>query len=358
MCQTLPVPDERVRSALEHWGPRFTVNGVDPSDFKAVTGSLESWSEWCAAWSRAAEEHEALGVAALGSGRERSAGIHFAQASVYYHFAKFVFVEDLEQMRAAHLHAVECLNLALPYLDPPGRRLEIPFDGAHLVGVLRVPPGASSHPVVLMIPGLDSTKEEFRTTEQLFLDRGLATFSVDGPGQGEAEYDLPARPDWEAPGSAILDALEQVPELDGSRIGVWGVSLGGYYGARMTASEPRVRACVSQAGPFNWGECWGMLPSLSREAFRVRTRSGSEEAARQLALSFSLEGHAGRIEVPLQIVFGKQDRLIPWQHAERLAREAKGPVELLMFEDGNHVCTNIPYRHRYRSADWMAEQLR
>ena len=43
---------------------------------------------------------------------------------------------------------------------------------------------------MIMIPGLDSAKEELRSTEELFLERGIATFSVDGPGQGEAEYDL------------------------------------------------------------------------------------------------------------------------------------------------------------------------
>lgn len=358
MCKTLPVPDERIRSALEHWGPRFTVNGVDPSDFKAVTGALESWSDWCQAWCRAAAEHAALGEAAEAAGRNRSAGSHYSQASVYYHFAKFVFVEDLEQMRAAHQLAVKWLNRALPYLEPPGRRIEIPFENAQMVGVLRVPAGQGRHPVVVMIPGLDSTKEEFRTTEQLFLDRGVATFSVDGPGQGEAEYDLPARPDWEVPGAVILDALEQIPELDAARMAVWGVSLGGYYGPRVAAVDPRVRCCVAQAGPYNWGACWDILPQLSREAFRVRTRSNSDAEAQQLALTFSLEGFAERIKVPLQIVFGKRDRLIPWQQAERLAKETGGPLEMLMFEDGNHVCTNIPYRHRYRTADWVAEQLR
>lgn len=351
------MPDERVRSALEHWGPRFTVNGVDPSDFRRVTGGLESWSEWCAAWSDAAKEHVALGEAAVAAGRPRSAGVHYTQASVYYHFAKFVFVEDLEQMRAAHRRSVACLNLALPYLDPPGRRVDVPFENSKMVGILRVPSGPAPHPVVTMIPGLDSTKEEFRSTEKLFLERGLATFSVDGPGQGECEYELAARADWEVPGAAFLDALEGIPEVDSSRMGLWGVSLGGYYSCRVAASDARVKAVVAQAGPYNWGSCWDMLPELSREAFRVRTRSASADDARQLALTFSLEGHASRIRIPLQIIFGKRDRLIPWQHAERLAAEAAGPVELLMFEDGNHVCTNIPYRHRFRSADWMAEQL-
>ncbi len=72
-------------------------------------------------------------------GDTRSAGAHLSQAAVYYHFAKFLFVDDLDQMRTAHMAAVRCLDDALPYLDPPGQRIEIPFEGSHLVGILRQP---------------------------------------------------------------------------------------------------------------------------------------------------------------------------------------------------------------------------
>ena len=116
--------------------------------------------------------------------------------------------------------------------------------GSRLVGVLRQPPGAGPHPVMIMIPGLDSAKEELRSTEELFLARGVATFSVDGPGQGEAEYDLAIRGDWEVPGAAIIDQLSTEPGLDAARIGVWGVSLGGYYaptGGQRRRPGPRLR---------------------------------------------------------------------------------------------------------------------
>src|SRR6187551_843935 len=244
--------DEKLASAISHWGPRFTTNGITVADVERVTGGLERWSDWCAAWSAVAAEHEALGRTAEADGRTRSAGEHLAMASTYFHFAKFVFVEDYEQMRTAHHNAVRCLNDALPYLDPPGRRVEVPFDGATMVGILRVPAGDGPHPAVLMIPGLDSTKEEVRSTEKSFLDRGLATFSVDGPGQGEAEYDLPIRGDWSAPGLAFLDALAAQPGIDPERIGVWGVSLGGYYAPRLASGVEQVRACVALAGPFNF----------------------------------------------------------------------------------------------------------
>ena len=55
---------------------------------------------------------------------------------------------------------------------------------------------------------------------------------------------------------------------------------------------------------------------------------------------------ASDIVAPLLIVFGRQDRLIPWQHAVRLRDAVAGPVELLMLEDGNHGCANVAARHR------------
>ncbi|MEP7026220.1 MAG: alpha/beta hydrolase, partial [Actinomycetota bacterium] len=197
--------DSRVTAAIDNWGARFTANGVDPADFARVTAAIDRWDDWCAQWSRAAAQHEALGRAALDEGRGISGGQHLAQASVYYHFAKFLFVHDLAQLWEAHRHATACLTDALPFLSPPGERVEIPFGGGVLAGILRRPPGVWPAPAVVLIPGLDSAKEEFRNTEQLFLDRGLATFSVDGPGQGVAEYDLAIRPDWEVPGAVILD---------------------------------------------------------------------------------------------------------------------------------------------------------
>lgn len=349
--------DSRVAMAISHWAPRFTTNGVTAGDFERITGSLESWDDWCRAWSAVAAEHEKLGRDALAAGRQMSAGAHLAQAAVYYHFAKFLFVNDPDQMRTAHMAAVTCLNDALPYLSPPGRRTEIPFDGSHMLGVLRLPPGEGPHPAVIMIPGLDSTKEELRSTEDLFLQRGVATFSVDGPGQGEAEYDLAIRADWEVPGAAIIDHLEREPSIDATRIAVWGVSLGGYYAPRVATGDDRVRACVALAGPFTFGENWESLPVLTREAFRVRSKSPDSGTARARAAELTLAGRAQRIRCPLLAVTGKLDRLIPWQHAERLVKEAGGAADLLLLEKGNHGCANLAPYHRYQTADWVAEKL-
>lgn len=78
--------------------------------------------------------HEALGRAALAAGHGLSADEHLTRAGVYYHFAKFVFVNDPAQMRAAHRKAIECRTLALPHLRPPGEHVLIPYQAREAAG--------------------------------------------------------------------------------------------------------------------------------------------------------------------------------------------------------------------------------
>src|SRR6266704_6121850 len=100
--------DPRVAAAIAHWAPRFVSNGVLLADFEEVTASISRWEEWCAAWCARASVHESLGREALREGRRLTAGEHLVRAAIYYHFAKFVFVNDPAQMRAAHMNAVQC----------------------------------------------------------------------------------------------------------------------------------------------------------------------------------------------------------------------------------------------------------
>jgi alpha-beta hydrolase superfamily lysophospholipase len=349
--------DARIKHAA-NWLARFTVNGVAASDFFDVLNSLERWEDWCAAWSRRAKVHEDLGHEALAGKHHVSAGEHFARAAVTYHFAKYLFVNDMAQMRAAHLRAVECLNLALPHLDPPGERVLIPYEGRHLAGTLRKPRGIVRPPLVLMTMGLDSTKEELLTFEQNFLDRGMAILAFDGPGQGEAEYDFPIRSDYEAVTGIVIDwVTANRPDLDHTRIGIWGISLGGYYAPRSAAFDKRLKACIANCGPWDFGALWDSLPELTRLAFVARSHSGGDEEGRRRAHELNLASVAAGIECPLFVVAGGLDRLCPPEDARRLAGEARGPVELLVIEDGNHVAHNRFYRYRGQSADWMAKQL-
>ena len=190
---------------------------------------------------------------------------------------------------------------------------------APLAANLRRPPGSDRPPLVILIPGLDSTKEEFFHHENTFLARGMATLSIDGPGQGESGFALPIRPDYEAAVAAMLDALSGRDDLDLVRVGAVGVSLGGYYAPRAAAFEPRIRAVAAISGPYEFGERWDELPPLTRETFIVKSGAHDEREGRERAGALTLCGVVDRIKQPSAVRRGR-----PGPHRPLAADRAGG----------------------------------
>ena len=348
--------DPRVQAAIEHWAPRFIQNGVDYSDFVRTTAGIDAWEQWLEEWSHTADEHEAYALESEAAGRGRTAGEAWLRAAVCRHFGKFVWTLDSEQAAAETLRSVEEMRKAHCHLDPEAERIEAPLDGARLVANLRRPPDTGRPPLVVLIPGLDSTKEEFFFLEQAHLVRGMATLSIDGPGQGETGLEIPIRPDFETGVAPLLDAIADRVDLDHDRIGAMGVSLGGYYAPRVAAFEPRIKAVVGLSGSFCFGEIWEGLPPMTRETFALKSRAANDEEARERAMALDLSGVCERIDVPALYVTGKLDRLIPWEQTERQAKETPDG-QFVCYPAGNHGCSNMPYRARPAIADWMRERL-
>lgn len=339
-----------------HWAPRFLAQGVDYNDFVRTVTALERWDEWLDAWSRTAAMHADLAREAEERGWRITAGEAYVRATLCYHFAKFVWFLDLAKHRAAADHAVASLAAAHRLLDPSAERLEMPLGKATMVANLRRPAVDAPPPVVLLLPGLDSTKEEFFHWENVFLMRGMATVSLDGPGQGETGYATTIRSDYEVAVSAVLDALAGRDDVDIRRTGAVGVSLGGYYAPRAAAFEPRIVAVVAIGGPYNFGECWPALPALTKDAFLHHSGARTEDEAHDLAFHLDLRPVLPRLRQPLLVVCGRQDRLISYHQAERVAADAPN-AELVMYAEGNHVCNNIPYKYRPLVADWVRARL-
>jgi 2,6-dihydroxypseudooxynicotine hydrolase len=135
-----------------------------------------------------------------------------------------------------------------------------------------------------------------------------------------------------------------------------GVSLGGYYAARAAAFEPRIRAVVVSGGPYDYGALIRDRPAHSLATFARNSGTTTAEATYEFANRITLAGVLCRLTQPMVVVFGKRDRLVPWQQAIRVAQEAPH-ADLWMFEEGNHVCMNLTYRWRPQAADWLAERL-
>ena len=350
-------PDPLIRQTLETWMPRFLNGGIHYYDILTTTGRMQTWDDWGPEWMETARMHESLAEEAWAAGRQQSAVNAYQTAARYYHMAYFIYTRDADLHQQGLEKMLACYDKALPYMEPAVEKIQIPFEDSHILGLYSRPKGEGPFPLVILIPGLDSTKESRHNGRGAYLRRGIAVLSVDGPGQGETSQWLKIRPEYEQTVRAAIDLMQTRPEIDPKRIGLNGGSLGGYYAPRAAAFEPRVTACVGNCGPYDWSECFDIIPQVTREAFQHYAGAHDMQEAFELSQGLTLRGAAENISCPLLIVHGKQDPLIPWEQGQRIADEASGPSEFVLFEEGNHALNNIAYKSGPLMLDWLAEHL-
>jgi dipeptidyl aminopeptidase/acylaminoacyl peptidase len=350
-------PDPTVDHVLETWAPRMIVQGIDYNDLVTTSARIRVWGDWCREWSATAAGHEEFARENEAKGNRESATDAYLLAAMAYHFACNNSPEDQVQYTAAHKKRVECYAKAAPFLDPPAERHEVSFDHFRLPAYLRVPKNVKKPPVVMIISGLESTKEEARTMEDVFIRRGLATFTFDGPGQGESWFQGGIIVEFERATSTVIDYLEKLPQVDAKRLGVFGPSMGGYLGPRSAACDERIKACTLSGGMYDRTRSLNRFDDpfeFARIAHIWKIYDKAQLA--DLHRRCTLEGLAPKIRCPLLIVHGTKD-FVPMDQPRRIYAEASGPKEMVVLEGGNHVCNNMPFRYRPLIADFLAKHL-
>lgn len=347
-----------VQTAVKNWSPRFVQQGVDFNDYLRTVAKIETWQGWLGPWLELGDKHERLAKAAEEKGHKRTAGEAYLAASVAVHFGKYLSPFD-PRYKDAVAKSVQLMRKAHQFLDPTAERIEVTFLGFYIAGNLRRPQGVDRPPLMILVPGLDSTKEEFFYWENSFLVRGMATFSMDGPGQGEAGLNLPLTEDYESPVAAFIDVLEKRSDLDCSRIGIAGTSSGGYKAPRAAAFEPRIKAVCSSGGVFDhhrvpW-EKMEHLPMLVDKLLHD-TRTRDVKVAQQRVMKIEPFDFIHKINQPFLILHSDQDWAYPLDLVKPIAKAAP-TSELVVIPDGNHANSNYPYLWRPLLADWMKEKL-
>lgn len=346
----------QVDELLTHGIHRFLADGVHYRDLLDLQAATPDWSRWCSAWSELAAEAEARGDTALARGSRQTAGSELARAALYYHYAQYLFYEDPAAKRAAHDRKVAVFQRAAGLLDPPLTRFGIPFESVTMPAYLRVPPGGAKPACVVLLGGLDTTKEDYQSVNDLCVRRGLATLAFDGPGQGETFYHMPWRRDFERAVQAVLDWLERRPEIDGARLGIIGRSTGGFYAPKVASIDGRVKAAVA------WGAMYDIrnlasMPALTRDGFVFVSGSQSVEEALRFYECIDFTGAGAHVRCPLLVVHGGQDIITPMDNATRMVAEVAGSTETLIWKDSGHCCHDRSHIVRPAMADFMARHL-
>ncbi|ADZ69475.1 alpha/beta hydrolase family protein [Polymorphum gilvum] len=348
--------ENRLEAVAGHWLPRMEVAGIASATARAIMAEAGAWANWCRAWTAAGDRHLALAEEAEAKGRRVTAGDGYARAALLYHFAQFMFFDDPDQKASANARKLAAFRRAAPLLDPPADLVAIPFEGGHLRASLRRPAGQEPVDAVILVPGSDSTKEEFPALEAHFLKRGLATLSLDGPGQGEGRAFGPLRADIGGAVSAAAAFLRGQPGLSG-RLGLMGMAFGGNLALRAATAVPDLAGVVSVNGFHDLAAMWPTFPQVYRDNMRFALGATSAEAAFEAAAAFTLAGVPAP-ECPVLVLHGARDTIFPPVEAQRQVDWAGARSELHVFPEGNHVCNNIAWLYRPLVADWLAERLR
>lgn len=256
------------------------------------------------------------------------------------------------------------------------RRVEIPYEGKHLSAIYVPAEGvAGPQPLLVQVNGLDSTKEmKFLVGLPAWLaKRGVASLIVDQPGTGEALrlHNLTARFDSEHWASRVVDWLETQPNVDAKRIGMEGVSLGGYYCPRAVAFEPRFACGVVWGANHDWRDVQKKrlakegnfpVPHYWSHVMWVWGAKDMDDFMR-IAENVHLDGVLDRIKVPFLVTHGEKDSQIPlqWAHAtyDQLVNSPKRELKIFDARTGGvqHSSFDNSANAGAYIADWVAETL-
>lgn len=315
-------------------------------DFRAVGLRVRKFTDMHREFAAAARRREAKAQAFEKAKRLVSARESYFIASLLWSAARWPIFENNAKSIDYNRRMVACYDKFAKYAPRPVARIEVPFGKHTLPGYLhlpRAPKPGEKFACAIGIDGMDGSKEILCSMYgDKFIERGMAHFIYDGPGQGECTIDnlhVTATNHMDA-AKAVYETLIRHPNIDKDRLVVWGVSFGSYFALQAAAAlgakikgaavsfvchEPGMNAIMDMASPSY--------------KMRFMYMSGHEDEAAfdRFKEGFSLMPVAGRIKCPVLIQAGEDDELSPVEFSEALLAKIKPRKKFVVYEGERHA---------------------
>lgn len=334
---------------------RFILGGIGPRQLANTLVRVRGVRSWPVAWVRTARSY-------LGSARDRrragalgDAAEQLRSAALCYHFAQIFELDSVERRRRLYRRAARLFREAAPHLDPPAYPVGVEWRGRPLPGYLRLPEGGHDPvPLVVLLNGSSTVKEETIGWAGPFLRQGMAVLALDTPGSGEAWDIALGAPGQEDIADAVIAFAADDERLDAARVAVLGLSLRGALAVRLGVYRPDLAAVVAVTPPYDPAPYLPYLhPLVARD---VAWSIGVEPAdLSRLTAAIALVEPARALRVPLMVVGAGADLVVPPSEALALYRNAAAPKRLLFLEQANHVAFTHLEQWTAAVAAWLAQ---
>ncbi|MEV0641217.1 alpha/beta hydrolase [Streptomyces sp. NPDC050619] len=287
--------------------------GLKPEDYQPILdriagdtdGAADSWAH---VWRTAGAEREAAG--------------DVLQANRRYVMARFPYVDGPGRAAAqqSYLNAFERWSKTQKDLEP----LEIGVGADRIrcwaTGLSTTAP----RPLVLIMGGIISVKEQWAPTLRLANRLGLAAVVTEMPGVGENTL----RYDADSPGmiTAVLDAVAD--RADTARTTALALSFSGHLALRCALTDRRIRAVITAGAPisaFFTDQTWQrQLPKVTLETLGHLANTPTEELGRALLPGMALtEDQLAALDIPVYYLASLRDEVIPPEDLALLRRTVR-----------------------------------
>lgn len=348
-----------------------------PIQEAAAQGADAGTAAFFDSWLAVADQVVANARVDEAAGRHWSAADKLFRACGYYLNAERLQARDYPPRWAAYQAGLDCFRDYVRLSGEAVEFVEIAYgDTTYPALFVRAEPGPEGPaPCVVSCNGLDSMKEQVfgNGFAQALRRRGVSTLLLDQPGTGEAlrQRDLVGTHESERWASPALDWLETRKDVDADRIGMFGLSLGGYYAPRAAAMDPRFALCAVMGANHDWGEMQKLRMEQSGENpvphywDHVMWVFGQTKIDDFMAWApnMTLDGVVDLIKVPFLITHGEGDRQIPVEYAQRSFDQAMSSPdrELRIFTTRDfeieHCGADNGTVARDFITDWIAERF-
>ena len=329
---------------------RLSAMGL-PADISTRTlRKVRRISDWDHGWTWAAQWF--LGEARTCERTGQAHGTALAQrhAALSYHLAGMLVFDDPRKLRALRAATSSLYARSLPILRPAVQRVDIPWRTSRLPGYLALPEqNVGPAPLVAILNGTSTSKEETLLWSDAFLAHGLAVLALDWPGSGESALTVRPTHDCDDVSDGVLAVAREHPGLDAGRVALLGFSLGGALAAITAANDRRIGAVVAVTPPYDPRPWLHQAQPLLRR--HLAALAGSERRVGRLAAAFALPGVVERVRCPILVIGAGRDLIVPPEEAIRYCIAAGDRGSLLWYPDGTHgLYETIP--------DWTDEAAR
>jgi pimeloyl-ACP methyl ester carboxylesterase len=301
--------------------------------------------DWVGAWNRAAQRFLAESRREETIGSWELAAVARRNAAMCYHVANLISDDDPRTIRALRASAVQCFSQAVPRLMVGTRKVAIPWRTRQLQAYLSKPPDrVDPMPVVVMLNGGTTTKEEMLLWSGPIRDAEMAVLAIDWPGTGEAAGNLKFSSHCDDMTDGIWSLVSKDEDLDETSIAILGVSVGSVVALRAAAMDRRVAAVIVVTPPF---EPRPWAPDVAPELARQLVPLAGQAASLPIVLEdFAVIEVIHRVRCPILVVGAGQDLVMPPSEAMQLAASAGELATLVWYEDAGHCAFD-------RTEDWM-----